>query len=85
MSEVARPTDEQLTALLRQEGAPREGSLWKHATTGKVYMVRFLSLDEETLDVLVTYQRRDLPRLRWTRTLAAWSRPGRFVPWEPEE
>ena len=43
------------------------GSLWSHVDTGAVYVVTALSIDEATLEWLVSYTPVDRSSLIWTR------------------
>lgn len=47
------------------------GAVWRHAATGHDYVVVCLSVDETTLDLLVTY-RCPVTGWHWTRPLPAW-------------
>jgi hypothetical protein len=67
-------TDDELKDLARLLFAdgPAVGSRWRHYR-GQEYEVVALSLDEPTLDPLVTY-RGTSSGLVWTRTLDDWQR-----------
>lgn len=78
-----KPDDEHLAALVHS--GPVVGSVWRHANGG-YYRVVCVSLDEASLDVLVTYE--SVPArgvVRWTRTLAVWNRRFRTYPGCVEE
>lgn len=64
-AELERRLNEQLKNL-------PVGSRWDHVASGKQYRVVMLSIREEDLVMLVTYE--DLEsRVRWTRTLSEFT------------
>ena len=54
----------------RMTGTPYPCSRWRNKTTGKVYVVSYRSLDEETALPLVSYT--DGRGIAWTRKLAVF-------------
>lgn len=70
-----------LEAALENKGLyeflARPGTVYRHKKSGHHYRVQCLSLQEDTMEVLVTYYRLSDPKLKWTRKASVFL-DGRF-------
>lgn len=54
------------------------GTKWRHVKTGNYYVVTKISIDEISMDFLITYKSTKNTTIEWTRKLVVFM-DGRFV------